>query len=164
MPNQEGQYAEGMKMAPGHLKRTGYRLPTEAEWEYACRAGAETTWFFGLPSELLSKYAWYGANSLIKTHPVGLLKPNDLGLFDINGNVWVWTENVKKPYAKSDDGKLSDDEGDTEIYDEQLLVVRGGAYDSYYFHLYSAKRLQFHPNGRTNVVVGFRPVPTLALD
>jgi len=152
-----------MKLAPGHLMRTGYRLPTEAEWEYACRAGAETTWFFGLQSELLSKYAWHGANSFIKTHPVGLLKPNDLGLFDVNGNVWVWTENVKKSYPTSNDSKQSDDEDDTEILNDQLLVVRGGAYDSFYFHANSAKRLQFTRNGKTNVV-GFRPVRTLALD
>ena len=58
-----GEYAEGMKLAPDYLERTGYRLPSEAEWEYACRAGAVTSRYYGETEELLGKYAWYTKNS-----------------------------------------------------------------------------------------------------
>jgi formylglycine-generating enzyme required for sulfatase activity len=70
--------------AANHLQRTGYRLATEAEWEYACRAGADSEYCYGDPVELLGKYAWYDATSLGKSHPAGALKPNDLGLFDMH--------------------------------------------------------------------------------
>lgn len=90
LPNKDGKYAEGMTLAPDYLKRTGYRLPTEAEWHSACQAGADTGYAFGESEDILEKHAWIRANSLGRTHPVGLLKPNDLGLFDMHGNLWEW--------------------------------------------------------------------------
>jgi len=74
------------------LQRIGYRLATEAEWEHACRAGAKTAYGYGEPEELLEKYAWFARNSWGKSHPVGLLKPNDLGLFDMHGNAWEYCD------------------------------------------------------------------------
>ena len=81
-----------MKIVPDALERPGYRLPTEAEWEYACRAGAVTSRYYGRSVELLGKYAWYLQNSQDRAWPCGQLLPNELGLFDMLGNVYEWCQ------------------------------------------------------------------------
>ena len=81
-----------MKLPDDLLDRTGYRLPTAAEWEFTCRAGAVTSRHYGDSAELMHKYAWFFENGQDHTWPVGRLKPNDFGLFDVHGNVIEWCQ------------------------------------------------------------------------
>jgi formylglycine-generating enzyme required for sulfatase activity len=149
LPNQAVKYAAGMKMAPNYLQRTGYRLPTEAEWEYACRAYAESTYSFGDATELLGKYAWYYGNSSDKSHPVGLLKPNDLGLYDIHGNLSEWTQNAHKADVKSDNQRVIGDKEEvidiTNITDTTRRGAAGASFDDVAEDVHSASHSNYVP-------------------
>jgi formylglycine-generating enzyme required for sulfatase activity len=95
----EQSFADGMRLYPDHLHRRGYRLPTEEEWEYACRAGAVSSRYFGETESLLGQYAWYSQNSNSKGNvPVGSFKPNDFGLFDMQGLIFEWCQNATTDY------------------------------------------------------------------
>jgi serine/threonine protein kinase len=91
-PNDEGQYADGMTIKENSLELTGYRLPTDAEWEDACRAGSSGSYGYGEPLPLLDRYAQYVANSFVRSHSVRSLLPNTEGLFDMHGNLWEWVQ------------------------------------------------------------------------
>jgi serine/threonine protein kinase/formylglycine-generating enzyme required for sulfatase activity len=127
-PNEKGAYAPGMKAKETYLKLSGYRLPTEAEWEYACRAGTVTSRYYGLTDGLLPQYAWYVANSQNRTWPVGSLKPNDLGLFDMLGNALEWCFDVYADYP-TQAAKVFDNVGATQSVEDRVArVLRGGGF------------------------------------
>ena len=135
----------------------GYRLPTDTQWEYACRAGSTTDYYFGDDETKLVEYAWYGwdntwteaKNSNDKTHQVGLLKPNDFGLYDMHGNVWEWCWDWWGDYpteAKTDY---------TGVVAGTLRVLRGGSWINSAEYLVSAGRYYGVPDDRY-VSLGFR--------
>jgi len=105
LPNQSGAYDDGMTIPADVLTRAGYRLPTEAEWQYACRSGTTTSRYYGLSTDLLRKYARYRENSGEHAWEGGSLLPNEMGLFDMLGNAGEWLQDrlySSNPVAKID--------------------------------------------------------------
>ena len=126
-------------------------LPTEAQWEYACRAGSKTRYCFGDDASKLDEYAWYEKNSDDKTHPVGEKKPNAWGLYDMHGNVWEWCQDWYDDgyYAKS---PTDDPTGPATGSDR---VVRGGSWRTRRGDCRSADRFGDRPGLRYDDL-GFR--------
>jgi formylglycine-generating enzyme required for sulfatase activity len=123
-----------------------YRLPTEAEWEYACRAGSTTVYNFGDNKSRLGRYAWYKANAGREPHPVGQLQPNAWGLYDMHGNVWEWVQDrynseeysAKTVTVKDPQGPSSDSYRDR--------VSRGGSWGDDPWSCRSARRGHVTPD------------------
>jgi formylglycine-generating enzyme required for sulfatase activity len=163
LPNQEGKYAAGMKPRDRYLSLKGYRLPTEAEWEYACRAGTITMRYYGQSDALLDKYAYYETNSMHGTgrprlQPVGRLKPNDFGLFDMLGNAIEWCQDLYAQYP----AKLRVDEPDAaSVEDGQNRAARGEKFMSKPENIRAARRDTKHAVQKPDWIVGFRPARTL---
>ncbi len=124
-PNAAGEYAPGMRVNANSLSLTGYRLPTSAEWEYACRAGSRSQLSIGDAAELLDRYAWSMSNSGVRSRPVASLRPNDWGLFDMYGNVWEWCHNR----VSGQGAELAFEPGRDDVAtDEFYRPLRGGTY------------------------------------
>lgn len=158
------QIKEGMSLPKDYLQRTGYRLPTEAEWEYACRAGSATSRYFGESEQWLAQYGWYVATSIDRSRPVASLKPNDLGLFDLLGNALEWCQDRPLPYPVDQGPKAMDDVEDTQsVQNSAGRVLRGGGFQSQPGDLRSAYRNATEPVSRT-ADVGFRPARTLEVE
>lgn len=125
-----------IKRLNGEEGRSKYRLPTEAEWEYASQAGSNSWWHFGDEERFLREYAWYEYNSAGKTHHVGQKKPNAWGLYDMQGNVWEWCQDWYGAdyYERS---PSQDPQGPQNGNDR---VIRGGAWSTRAFNTRSANR------------------------
>lgn len=137
------------------MEKTGtYRLPTEAEWEYACRANTKTLYYFGDSEKQLPEYAWYCDKSMHTTHPAGQLKPNAFGLYDTLGNVWEWCYDAyERDYYM--DSPAVDPRGPVS---GSCRVIRGGSWHSIApYRLRCSFRFFYTLNGRL-ANLGFRLV------
>lgn len=148
LPKSEWCYPEnvdrvnGITIPDDHFERTGYRLLSETEWELSARNGTLTAWHFGSDGQRLNDYAWWQENADERIHPVGLLQPNGLGLFDMIGNAMEWTGTGRQL--------------DEELVDDRLLhpkvnplgdrVLRGGGYSDFRSYARSAYRESYTPD------------------
>lgn len=150
-----------VKMKEKYLSLAGYRLPTEAELEYGTRAGSVTSRYFGEVEELLTRYAWYIKNSQERAWPVGSLKPNDFGLFDVLGNILVWCQDRYR-----EDGSTPNEESDDSEEDELMIVstdrhiLRGGSWYNRPQYVRSASRVHSMPSYLDHTY-GFRVAKTI---
>jgi len=129
-----------------------YRLPSEPKWEYAARAGTTTRYYFGEDASKLDEYEWFMGNSDLRMHEVGQKKPNPWGLYDMQGSVWEWVQDV---YHNSYDSAPAD--GSAWEGNGAHRVIRGGSFDYYAGHLRTANRNDRDP-GFHHFNTGFRLV------
>lgn len=140
-----------------HKTGQRYRLPSEAEWERAARAGSKTRWSFGSDERRLREFAWYEANASRKTQPVGGKAANAFGLHDMHGNVWEWVENCRDEFRTraASEGEPPTTERHTDCR------FRGGSWNGRAVHTRSAQYDEAEPTNRSNDI-GFRIARDLA--
>ncbi len=160
VPAEEGGYTDGMTVPADVLRRTGYRLPTAAEWEYACRSGTITSRYYGASTELLSLYAYYSGNSREHAWACGSLLPNDLGLFDMLGNEFEWVHDEYGVMRPGRHGSLNDILNTfSYITDKRHRLLRGGTFSYRPAFVRSADHDRNAPSFRSTDG-GFRPSRT----
>lgn len=150
---------EGIRLSPNYLDLEGYRLATESEIEFITRAGSTSCRFYGESDELLDKYAWYIHNSQERLWPVGSLKPNDLGFFDVHGNVWTWCQESFRDYPALAEAS-EDREDHLDVLPDERRVIRGGSFLKQASNVRSALRGGVTPTLVFNDI-GFRVARTL---
>lgn len=149
--NDAQEFIKRLNEAEGHDR---YRLPTEAEWEYACRAGTDSAYSFGNDARELGLYAWFGEDFATgSTHPVGHKKPNPWGFYDMHGNVWEWVQD----YYLRNYYSVSPEVDPTGPLQGSSRVVRGGSWHATAADWRSAFRKSYDPDYR-GVSIGFRVV------
>ena len=142
------------------LTRIGYRLPTEAEWEFACRSNSITARPFGETPELLNRYACFQDNSGIeKAISVGSLRPNDFGLFDLLGNIYEWNQDRALEYTYAKWGLSGSRSQYGKVNLNQKRLLRGGSWNTQALHSRSSYRINFVPTD-DSMIYGFRPSRT----
>jgi formylglycine-generating enzyme required for sulfatase activity len=140
--------------AKEYAKWAGMQLPSEAQWEYSCRAGTTTRYYNGDSEADLTRAGWYRKNSNNKLHPVGEKEPNPFGLYDMHGNVWEWCEDHWHPNYE---GAPDNDSAWVDFYESCYRVVRGGSWSSFGEGCRTACRDRHEPNNRF-LNFGFRLV------
>jgi len=159
LPNDEGKYEPGMKLAPGYFRKTGYRLPSTAEWEFACRANTTTSHYYGDTYELLSRHANFFMGPEERPIAVGSLLPNSFGLFDLHGNVLEWCQEQLQDELDKIAAQNEDLEDTEPVIHSLKRVLRGGAWHNHPRQVRSASRFADFPNTRVPSS-GFRLVRT----
>jgi formylglycine-generating enzyme required for sulfatase activity len=159
-PNERGKYAAGMRIKTDALKLSGYRLPTEAEWEYGCRSGAATSRYYGSSIDLLDRYAHYYKGGDLRILPCGSLFPNDLGLSDMLGNVWEWCQDRYMRRGTGETQRTDTHISISDVINEKYpRILRGGAFSYQPAVVRSAYRHRYAPALRSTNN-GFRPSRT----
>jgi formylglycine-generating enzyme required for sulfatase activity len=160
----------GTRIPRGGIDRGGFRLPTEAEWEYICRAETATCRPFGESEKFLDKYVWTVFNSREKLSPVGQLLPNEFGLFDMLGSQWEWcldgpsgSEDYPAYPRGTKDNPALDAFQDVPVNNSDWRIVRGGSFRRDPLVARSAHRDRVDA-GNTSSFLGFRVVRTVALE
>jgi hypothetical protein len=148
-----------MKAKEKFWELIGYRLPTEAEWEFACRAGTVTSRYYGLSERLLPQYAWFLTNGEKHAWPTASLQPNDLGLFDMLGNAEEWCFDRFADYSTQIRDIFEDRPSTMPVEAIDRRVVRGGAFSDEPGGVRSAHHLNYQPGYRL-ATIGFRPART----
>ena len=151
-----------MGLAPAYLNRKGYRLPTEAEWEYACRAGTSTRTYLGDSEELLPRNVWFIENSREKILSIpGTFKPNELGLFDMLGNVQEWCMDGFDNRNPGSRFRQKDNAAPVDVDITMDRILHGGSIYSMPYDIRAAEYSNFPASYREGNT-GFRIARTIA--